>query len=119
MKTKRILGAMGTGAAASLFVASAALAGTNSATSTTTGASAKFIASGDSITVCDTSSDGHSVYAQYRINGGATHSTSVVSSGSGTCVSKSTGNPAEGSTVSVRAVRSGAGNTGAWVTGVA
>lgn len=120
MKASRVLSAMGAGAAATIFFASAAFAGTNSPTSSTTGVTARFINVGDSITVCDTGNDGWSVYAQYRINGGSVHSTSSFT-GPGTCRSYSTGNPAEGSTVQVRAVRSigGPNNYGAWVTGVA
>jgi hypothetical protein len=120
MRTKRVLGSIAAGTAAVIVCASAAVAGTNSSVSTTTGGSAKFVANGDSITVCDTGNDGYNnVYAQYRINGGTIDFTASVTTGPGTCGSRSTGNPAEGSTVSIRVVRGGPNNVGPWVSGVA
>lgn len=97
-------------------------AGADSPVSSTGGATAKFFNVGDEVRVCDTQADGESVYAQYRINGGNTSDTSQHNGGNNTCDRRSTGNPAEGSEVQVRAARQAElapDNYGDWKTGIA
>ena len=82
----------------------AAVAGTNGQYSSTSGSTAKFFHSGDYLEVCDTGGDGWSVYAKYFYNGMSTErSTGQWNGGATTCHNFSTGNPAEGLTVSYRA----------------
>lgn len=100
----------------------AAHAGANSPTSTTDGAAAQFLHSGDILNVCDTAPDGESVYGQYKINGGSTKTTSQWNGGNNTCGSKSTGDPSEGSEVQIRAAHQdelSPDDYGAWKTGIA
>jgi hypothetical protein len=113
---------LGAATAAMVMVAGPAVAGSNSNLSTTAGASARFLHVGDLIKVCDTESDGESVYAEYQINGGSTRTTSQHNGGNNTCGEKSTGNPSEGSEVRQRASRQAEfapDNHGEWKTGIA
>ncbi|WP_405064359.1 hypothetical protein OG474_22640 [Kribbella sp. NBC_01505] len=106
--------------AAGALAPAAAMAGTDSGVSSTTGATAKFVSYGDKIMLCDQLGDTFSVYAQYYVNGGAIHTTSQHNGGNGTCDTRTTGDPAEGAQVTVRAGRQvdgGADNYGPWKSG--
>jgi len=52
----------------------------------TDGASVSFVVYGDRFHVCDTRSDGHGAYGEWKLINGKTHKTRLVGSGSGTCV---------------------------------
>ncbi len=106
--------------AAGALAPSAAMAGTDSGVSATTGATAKFISYGDKIMICDQLRDGFSVFANYYVNGGTVHKTEQHNGGVDTCDTRTTGDPDEGSQVTVRAgrdVESGTDNYGPWRSG--
>lgn len=98
-----------------------AFAGSDSPLSSTTGATAKFRHTNNDIRVCDTSSDGYSVFAHYKINEGSQNNTSQHNGGNNTCGNKGI-SVSEGASVAIRAVRQvegGFDNTGDWKYGTA
>lgn len=99
-----------------------AFAGTNSDYSTAQGTMGRFLHDGDKLRIWDTDADGESVYGQYKINGGTVHTTSQWNGGVDTNHDFSTGDPAEGSTVTIRAAHQdelAPDDFGAWKSGTA
>lgn len=83
--------------------ATPSMAGVDSDLSTAQGTQGRFLHDGDRLRIRDTARDGESVYGQYKINGGTVRTTAQWNGGVDTYTDFSTGNPAEGSTVTIRA----------------